>query len=197
MPPQDPINIGGDAKEEGEQSSFLSDPENNSSSSSHHDDDDDETTTTPDDGGLLAPHRPPGERERLESRRFPRDSQTHVLIHRRRSFLVQFSQMKGPPQIAGLMALLAIGLGSTIGVVPGVMGDRFARLLHGYEGNAHCSSFTDSDNSGVTKPEACFLGGSDAQAAASLANLINNGLTFLTASLTGSMSDEYGRKGAQ
>merc|ERR1712087_287626 len=37
-------------------------------------------------------------------------------------------------------------------------------------------------------------GGSDAQAAASVANLINNSLTFMTASLMGSLSDEYGRK---
>jgi MFS family permease len=98
--------------------------------------------------------------------------------------------MDGPPQIALLMALLAIGLGCTIGVVPAIAGDRFARLHHGYDGVADCSSF-DSE----TKPEACFLGGSDAQAAASLANLINNSLTFLTASLAGSISDEYGRKG--
>lgn len=193
MPPQDPLhssNNSGDVKKEEEGSSFLLDPEN-SSNHQHHQHDDE--TTTPDDGGLLE-QRPAGERERLESRRFPRESQTNVLAHRRQSFLVQFSKMKGPPQIAGLMALLAIGLGSTIGVVPGVMGDRFARLLHGYEGTAHCSSFTDS-GSDVTKPEACFLGASDAQAAASLANLVNNGLTFLTASLTGSLSDEYGRKG--
>ena len=71
------------------------------------------------------------------------------------------------------------------------MGDRFARLYHGYDGEAHCSSFSNNDN----KPEACFLGGADAQAAASVANLVNNSLTFITASLTGSLSDEYGRKG--
>lgn len=134
--------------------------------------------------------RPPGERERVESMRVPRESQRAVLRNRRRSFVVQFSEMDGPPQIALLMALLAIGLGCTIGVVPAIAGDRFARLHHGYDGVADCSSF-DSE----TKPEACFLGGSDAQAAASLANLINNSLTFLTASLAGSISDEYGRKG--
>jgi hypothetical protein len=35
---------------------------------------------------------------------------------RRQSFLVEFSKTKGPPQIAFLMMLVAIGAGSTIGV---------------------------------------------------------------------------------
>jgi len=148
--------------------------------------------------------RPPGELERFESRRALRESQGRILVDRRKSFIVEFSRMKGPPQIAFLMALLAIGLGSTMGVVPAIMTDRFARLNHGYNLEANCDSYSttttstntiSNTNLNIDKPNACFLGSSDAQAAASVANLIQNSLTFMTASLMGSVSDEYGRKG--
>jgi len=177
MPPQDPLISSDNHKEDR--------PSGSGTRSSSFESSDEPC----DDNEMFPTTRPAGERERLESARALRPSQANVLVNRRRSFIVQFSEMKGPPQIALLLTLLAIGLGSTIGVVPAIMGDRFARLGHGYEGEAHCSSFTDNN-----KPEACFLGGSDAQAAASTANLISNSLTFLTASLTGSLSDEYGRK---
>jgi hypothetical protein len=111
---------------------------------------------------------------------------------RRESFIVQFAKTKGPPQITFLMMLIAIGLGSTIGVVPAVMTDRFARLNHGYSGDEDCSAF--GINSG-DKPEACFLGSADAQTAVTSSNLISNVLTFVTSSVIGSLSDEHGRKG--
>jgi hypothetical protein len=107
------------------------------------------------------------------------------------SFIEQFAKTKGPPQITFLMMLVAIGLGSTIAVVPAVMTDRFARLNHGYNDTAVCSSF-DSEND---RPQACYLGSADAQNAAASSNLISNVLTFLTSSLIGSLSDEYGRRG--
>jgi len=89
------------------------------------------------------------------------------------------------------MVLVALGVGSTIGIVPSLMADRFARLRHGFDDDS-----TDcSDYSLENRPRACTLGNSDAQAAASLSSLINNVLTFLTASLMGSLSDEWGRKG--
>lgn len=134
--------------------------------------------------------RPAGERERFDDGRALRESQGRVLATRRQSFLVEFTRMKGPPQITLLMVLLAVGLGCTIGVVPAIMGDRFARLRHGYTDEASCSTF-DTGN----KPAECFAGGADAQAAASIGNLVQNCLAFVTASLTGSISDEYGRRG--
>lgn len=176
MPPQDPLNNTDNKAEDPSgsrrRSSFCLDREG-------------------DEEPEVFRSRPAGELERFESRRALRESQGRFIVNRRRSFLVQFTEMKGPPQIALLMVLLAIGLGSTIGVVPAVMGDRFARLHHGYKGDAHCSSFTDN----VSKPEACFLGSSEAQAVASVANLVSNVFTFMSASLIGSLSDEYGRKG--
>eukprot|EP00537_Pseudo-nitzschia_pungens_P004390 CAMPEP_0172362530 /NCGR_PEP_ID=MMETSP1060-20121228/6126_1 /TAXON_ID=37318 /ORGANISM="Pseudo-nitzschia pungens, Strain cf. cingulata" /LENGTH=655 /DNA_ID=CAMNT_0013085063 /DNA_START=360 /DNA_END=2327 /DNA_ORIENTATION=+ len=106
-------------------------------------------------------------------------------------FWVEFCELDGPPQIALLMVLVALGVGSTIGIVPSLMADRFARLRHGFDDDS-----TDcSDYSLENRPRACTLGNSDAQAAASLSSLINNVLTFLTASLMGSLSDEWGRKG--
>lgn len=120
-----------------------------------------------------------------------------ISVLRRESFVKQFMETKGPPQIALLMFLIAIALGSTIGVVPAVMTDRFARLNHGYGADAadaaDCSSFTDPGT--TLKPEACLLGSADAQAAVSTSNLISNALTFATSSLMGSLSDEYGRRG--
>ncbi len=70
----------------------------------------------------------------LPSRPPPLRVRTSVL--RRESFIVQFSKTKGPPQIAFIMILIAMGFGSTIGVVPAVMSDRFARLQHGYDDSA-------------------------------------------------------------
>jgi len=123
-----------------------------------------------------------------------RQRQRPQFVGRRKSFIVEFSQTNGPPQIAGLMMLIAIGLGCTIGVVPAVMTDRFARLSHGYDLPERCWEFT-SPNSLEDKPEECFLGSADAQTAVSTSNLISNVLTFVSSSLIGSLSDEYGRRG--
>ncbi|KAG7363751.1 tetracycline resistance protein [Nitzschia inconspicua] len=113
-------------------------------------------------------------------------------VYRRQSFIEEFVQTRGPPQIAGLMILIAIGLGCTIGVVPAVMTDRFARLNHGWEESpaAACSTFQQSHN----VPSACIQGSADAQTAVATSNLISNVLTFLTSSLLGSWSDRHGRK---
>ena len=77
------------------------------------------------------------------------------------------------------------------------MSDRFARLNHGYAGDASCDEFAAaaSGDEDFQRPDECFLGSSDAQAAASVSNFVSNSLTFLTASMVGSLSDEYGRKG--
>jgi hypothetical protein len=49
-------------------------------------------------------------------------------VLRSESFLADFISSDGPPQILILCMLLALGFGSTIGVVPAVMSDRYARL---------------------------------------------------------------------
>jgi hypothetical protein len=44
------------------------------------------------------------------------------------------------------------------------------------------------------KPEACFAASADAQHAVANRHLAANAITFFASSLTGALSDEYGRK---
>lgn len=112
-------------------------------------------------------------------------------VYRRKSFFMEFVESKGPPQIVLLILLLALALGSTVGVVPAVMTDRFARLRHGFVDEQDCSDFPMGDD----KPSACLQGSADAQNAAAFASLVSNSMTFVTGSLMGSISDQRGRKG--
>jgi hypothetical protein len=130
------------------------------------------------------------------------------------SFFEAFRESRAGPQIVILITLLALGLGSVIGVVriifltlrskkagsfsrvsfvsvkvPSVMTDRYAHLLHDLPRNVTCSSFQANE-----KPPACFAASADAQQAVANERLISNALTFFTSSLIGSFSDEYGRK---
>jgi len=108
-------------------------------------------------------------------------------IFHRESFLVQFASKPGPRSIIILMVCVAMGVGSTIGVVPAVMMDRYARLNHGYNEAEECALL-------LVKPQACLDGSADAQNASAMSNLVSNGLTFATSSLMGSLSDEHGRR---
>jgi MFS transporter, DHA1 family, tetracycline resistance protein len=112
-------------------------------------------------------------------------------VYRRPSFVHDFWQSRGPPQIAFLMVLIAMGMGCTIGVVPAVMSDRFARLHHGWEGD-DCSSSRSSNT--TMSPLPCIQGSADAQTAVATSHLISNAFTFLTSSVLGSWSDQHGRK---
>ena len=111
-------------------------------------------------------------------------------IFHRESFLVQFASQKGPRAIILLIVFLAMGLGSTVGVVPAVMTDRYARLHHGYDSDIDCADYNMTD-----KPQECLDGSADAQMASATGNLVSNVLTFITSSLMGSLSDEHGRRG--
>lgn len=112
-------------------------------------------------------------------------------VYRRKSFLMEFVESKGPPQILLIMLLLALGFGSTIGVVPAVMTDRYARLNHGYSDPTDCADWASMED----KPHECLAGSGDAQNGAAYENLVSNVLTFITSSLIGSISDEKGRRG--
>ena len=105
------------------------------------------------------------------------------------SFFRAFFRSQGPPQVIFLCMLLALSLGSTVGVVPAVVTDRYARINHGYTDEADCSSFSRND-----KPEECLLGSADAQNMSAAASFVSNGLTFVTSSLVGSISDQRGRR---
>lgn len=120
----------------------------------------------------------------------PMDAVRRPSTIRRESFLQEFASSKGPPQIIILIMLLALGFGSTIGVVPAVMTDRYARLNHGYMEEKDCSEYLVGE-----KPQACLDGSADAQSAVAMEQMVSNTLTFFTSSFIGSMSDEHGRKG--
>ena len=85
----------------------------------------------------------------------------------------------------GLYVLYSLSIGSTVGVVPSLMMTRYAQQNHGLPMDQHC---------GGTSSTLCNLGSANAQTAAATASFINNGLTFFTSSLIGSLSDVYGRK---
>lgn len=118
-------------------------------------------------------------------------SASRPLIQKRKSFIMEFVEKKGPRQILILMLLLALAFGSIIGVVPAVMTDRYARLNHGYTDPKGCTEWGIED----TKPPECLAASGDAQNAAAIENLISNILTFITSSMLGSISDERGRRG--
>ena len=105
------------------------------------------------------------------------------------SFFKAFFRSQGPPQVIFLCMLLALSLGSTVGVVPAVVTDRYARINHGYTDEADCSSFSRNE-----MPEECLLGSADAQNMSAAASFVSNGLTFVTSSLVGSISDQRGRR---
>jgi len=111
-------------------------------------------------------------------------------IFHRESFLVQFTSKEGPRAILVLIVFLALGSGSTVGVVPAVMTDRYARLNHDYRDEMNCADYEMA-----WKPQACLDGSADAQNASALGNLVSNVLTFASSSLMGSLSDEHGRRG--
>ncbi len=106
------------------------------------------------------------------------------------AFLLHFIKSSGPPHIIGLCLLVALALGSTIGVVPAVVGDRYARLHHGYAGEP-CAELVKEE-----RPHECLMGYEDAQNSAAISGFISNTITFATSSLMGSISDEKGRRGA-
>ena len=148
-------------------------------------------------------------------------SSTHnTQNHNQTSFLRTFLCTNGPPQIILLCILFAFGFGCTIGVVPAVMTNRYAILLHNYTG-PDCSSYSSSGSSSSTnsnsnntitsssstsssnnnseddphiKPPACYDASADAQNGVAMEEMISNTFTFLTSSYIGSISDMYGRK---
>lgn len=115
---------------------------------------------------------------------------SHEEDNNNKSFIMELVEKRGPSMILLLITLFAMAFGSTIGIVPAIMTDRYARLNHGYDSSLDCGSYISIKD----KPEECLLGSADAQDAAAYANLVSNCFTFLMASLLGAMSDEYGRR---
>ena len=105
------------------------------------------------------------------------------------SFCTHFLSTPGPAAIIFMCMLYALAAGATIGVVPSVMTDQYAKVYHGFDHHDSCANYGKDE-----KPQACQDGASNAQTAAVSSSFVSNTLTFLTSSLIGSLSDEYGRR---
>lgn len=99
-------------------------------------------------------------------------------------------------------ALLSFSLGLTVGIVPEILTDRYARIYHGY-GSAPSSDEKGDDlqpllpcwDYDITNmPEACIMGADDAQTGSAYGMLVQNSLTFFFNAVLGSYSDTHGRR---
>jgi DHA1 family tetracycline resistance protein-like MFS transporter len=104
-------------------------------------------------------------------------------------FFLTFCKTKGAIPALVISTLLSFGIGSTVGVVPDVLSDRYSRLYYGYDG-PHCSNFDR-----LHKPDACQQGADQAQASSAWASLLLSLLTLVCNPVVGSVSDVRGRRG--
>lgn len=105
-------------------------------------------------------------------------------------FFASFVKSKGGVAALMISMLLSFGLATTVGIVPTVIADRYARLHHGWDG-APCYTFDDHDS----LPHACAKGGDDAQTGSAGMSFVQNLLLFLSNPVVGSQSDVQGRRG--
>eukprot|EP00536_Pseudo-nitzschia_multiseries_P012759 jgi/Psemu1/209599/e_gw1.505.40.1 len=86
--------------------------------------------------------------------------------------------------------LLSFSMGLTVGIMPRILTDRYARLYHGSPPSPPCWEF-DTDS----MPEACSRGADDAQTGSAWATFVMNLLVFFCNASIGSYSDSHGRRG--
>jgi MFS family permease len=103
-------------------------------------------------------------------------------------FFVAFAKAKGAIPALILSTLLSFGIGTTVGIVPEILSDRYSRLYHDYAGES-CYRFDHDD-----MPPACLEGADDAQAASAWGAVLLNLLTLVFNPVVGSLSDVYGRR---
>ena len=94
---------------------------------------------------------------------------------------------KGAVTLIAVSTLVAVGLGSVIGLVPSTITDRFAELPEQDGSNGHCSDYK-------VKPAACIAASDEAERAATISNFCLNVLTLIFNPLCGSYSDISGRR---
>ena len=103
-------------------------------------------------------------------------------------FFSTFCSAKGAIPALIISTLISFGIGSTVGMVPDVISDRFSRLHYHYDGPS-CSHFDRAH-----KPDSCQLGADEAQAASAWAALFLNILTLMCNSVVGCSTDVQGRR---
>jgi MFS family permease len=126
----------------------------------------------------------------LEKRNGPQTSEETTSCDEHSSLIESLTSTHGPLHLLVLCMTYAFAVGATIGVVPAVMTDQYARIYHGYQESQSCASYPSYQ----LKPSACIQGSDDAQTANTMASFTSNILTFLTSSIVGSLSDEFGRR---
>jgi MFS family permease len=99
-----------------------------------------------------------------------------------------FFGTKATVAILAVSALLSFGIGSTVGIVPEILSDRYARLHHAYDGPS-CSDWEDD-----VMPAPCKNGADDAQAASAIGTMVLNTFTLFCNPVVGSLSDVHGRR---
>ncbi|KAG7363949.1 major facilitator superfamily transporter [Nitzschia inconspicua] len=104
-------------------------------------------------------------------------------------FFSSFMKSKGGVAALIISVLLSFGLATTVGIVPAVLADRYARINHEWDGKP-CYTF-DHD----VIPHACVQGGDDAQTGSACMSFVQNVLLFLSNPVVGSQSDVQGRRG--
>jgi len=106
-----------------------------------------------------------------------------------KGFFTTFFTAKGAPQILLICFFFSVSVYSTIGIVPDVTADRYARLSHGYSDSKNCAAFDR-----IQKPQPCQQGADDAQEMAAWYAFARNMLTLISNSIICSFSDSYGRR---
>eukprot|EP00980_Cylindrotheca_fusiformis_P008561 scaffold1820_cov129-Cylindrotheca_fusiformis.AAC.2 len=102
--------------------------------------------------------------------------------------LTTFFGTKATVAILVVSASLSFGIGCTVGVVPEILSDRYARLDHSYHGPS-CSDWDDN-----VMPVPCKNGADDAQASSAIGTLVLNAFTLFCNPVVGSWSDLHGRR---
>lgn len=128
--------------------------------------------------------------EKTEQQRAKQNKTNVTMVTNRSSdgVLRTFFGSKATIAILIVSALLSIGIGCTVGIVPEILSDRYARLHHSYSGPS-CSDWADN-----VMPQPCRNGADDAQAASAIGTLVLNIFTLFCNPIVGSLSDVHGRK---
>ncbi len=121
------------------------------------------------------------------------DEIKETLMPKLRRFMLDALASKAVVSTFVVSVLMSFSLGLTVGIVPEVLSDRYARLYHGYGDDLNpvppCWEFDTS-----TMPEACVMGADDAQTGSAWGMLFQNLLTFFFNAVLGSYSDTQGRR---
>ena len=106
-----------------------------------------------------------------------------------REFIISFVRSDVGLPALSISVCISFGLGTTVGIVPEILSDRYARLYHGLQGETLCS---DYDKNLV--PDACILGQDDAQTGSAWGSFFKSVSIFIFNPIIGSHSDVHGRR---